>query len=418
VLIPLWLLLLDVLRAVRAGRHRPNGSATAPEPGRPGGCEELTSPVETVRTATGPPPRTGRLDGTPAAANLGPGQVSGGHALSFRRIASLAACLFLLCFGAAQSAEKVKIAALTLVSSAPLFIAEERGYYAAEGLEAELVFFRAAQPVAVAVASGDADFGVTAFTAGFFNLAGQGALKVIGAQSREEPGFDFSAYLASNAAFAAGLTAPEKLPGKSLAVTQHGSSFHIMAGLLARRLGVATSAIRLVPLETLPNMQAALKTGQVDAAILPGHIASQLDRAGEAKLIGWVHEHTPYALGGLFTSTRNVERRRPVVEAFVRAYQKGAGDYHAVMNKRDAQGRRIFEADAEPVIAIIAKYTQATPEAIKAGAPYIDPMGRLDVGNVYEQVALLKEEKLVDPSVDPARFVDTSFIAGHFNLPR
>jgi NitT/TauT family transport system substrate-binding protein len=191
-----------------------------------------------------------------------------------------------------------------------------------------------------------------------------------------------------------------------------------MAGLLARKLGVATGTIRLVPLETLPNMVAALKSGQADAAILPGHIASQLDAAGEAKLIGWVHQWTPYALGGLFTSTRNVERRRPVVEAFVRAYQRGAREYHLVMNKRDAQGRRIFEADAEPVIAIIAKYTQATPEAIKAGAPYIDPEGRLDVGNVLEQVALLKEEKLVDPAVEPLRFIDTSFIAGHFNLPR
>lgn len=330
----------------------------------------------------------------------------------------LAALLWLLAPGAVQAAEKIKIAALTLVSSAPLFIAQERGYYAAQGLDAELVFFRAAQPVAVAVASGDADFGVTAFTAGFFNLAGQGALKVIGAQSREEPGFDFSAYLASNAAFAAGLTAPEKLPGKSLAVTQHGSSFHIMAGLLARKLGVPLASIRLVPLETLANMQAALKSGQVDAAILPGHIATRLDKAGEAKLIGWVHERTPYALGGLFTSTRNVEQRRGVVEAFVRAYQRGASDYHAAMTKRDAQGRRVFEADAEPAIAIIAKYTRATPEAIKAGAPFIDPMGRLDIGNVFEQVALLKEEKLVDPGIDPARFVDPSFIEGHFNLPR
>lgn len=335
-----------------------------------------------------------------------------------RRWLLLAASLWLAGPGPASAAEKVRVAALTLVSSAPLFIAQERGYYAAEGLEAELVFFRAAQPVAVAVASGDADFGVTAFTAGFYNLAGQGALKVIGAQSREEPGFDFSAYLASRPAYDSGLTGPEKLPGRSLAITQHGSSFHIMAGLLARKLGVPTRSIRLVPLETLANMQAALKSGQVEAAILPGHIAVRLDQAGEARLIGWVHEHTPYALGGLFTSTRNVEQRRPVVEAFVRAYQRGAADYHATMNRRDAQGRRVFGADAEPVIAIIAKYTQATPEAIKAGAPAIDPLGRLDVGNVLEQVELLKEEGLVDRGVEPMRFIDPSFIEGHWNLPR
>jgi hypothetical protein len=124
-----------------------------------------------------------------------------------RTMAALAAGALL---GApAEAAEKIEIAALTLVSSSPLLIAEERGSYAAEELDAELVFFRATQPVAVAIGSSDADFGVTAFTAGFFNLAGEGAVKVIGAQSREEPGFDFSAYLASNQADAAGLDAPE-----------------------------------------------------------------------------------------------------------------------------------------------------------------------------------------------------------------
>ena len=51
----------------------------------------------------------------------------------------------------AAAAEKVVICALTFVSSAPLFIAADRGYYAAEGLEAELKFFRAAQPVGMLI---------------------------------------------------------------------------------------------------------------------------------------------------------------------------------------------------------------------------------------------------------------------------
>ena len=39
------------------------------------------------------------------------------------------------------------------------------------------------------VVSGDADFGMTAFTAGFFNLAAKGGVKVIAAQSAEKPGY-------------------------------------------------------------------------------------------------------------------------------------------------------------------------------------------------------------------------------------
>lgn len=335
-----------------------------------------------------------------------------------RTLRTLAAAAVLLLSGAlAARAEKITIAALTFVSSSPLFIAADRGYYADEGLEVEFSFFRAAQPVAVAIASGDADFGVTAFTAGFFNLAGQGALKVVGAQSREEPGFDFSSYVVSNRAYEAGFTSPEQYPGHSLGMTQYGSSFHLMIGLLADRLGFPLEQVKLVPLQSVPNMIAAVKSGQVDSIILPAHITKPMHARGEAKIVGWVHQYTPYQLGGLFTSTRNIETRRGVVEAFVRAYQRAATDYHEAFNQLDADGRRVFGEKAEALIPIIQKYTKASREAILDGAPYIDPLGRLDVGSVYEQIAWFKAHDLVDGGVDPAAILDLSFIEGHFNLP-
>ena len=314
-------------------------------------------------------------------------------------------------------AQKITIAALTFVSSSPLFIAQDKGYYAEEGLEVEFSFFRAAQPVAVAIASGDADFGVTAFTAGFYNLAGQGALKVIGAQSREEPGFDFSGYFVSNQAYEAGFTSPEKFPGRSLGMTQYGSSFHLMIGMLADRLGFPLSEVKLVPLQSVPNMIAAVKSGQVDSIILPAHIIKALEAKGNGRIVGWVHQYTPYQLGGLFTSTRNVQERREVVEKFVRAYQRAATEYHEAFNQLDAQGRRVFGEKAEALIPIIQKYTKAKPQSIYNGAPYIDPLGRLDVGRVYDQIAWFKKQGLVDEKVDPAEILDLSFIQGHFNIP-
>ncbi len=319
----------------------------------------------------------------------------------------------------AQAAEKITVAALPFVSSAPLFIAQDRGYYADEGLEVEIRFFRAAQPVAVAIASGDADFGVTAFTGGFFNLAGKGALKVIGAQSREEPGFDFSGYLVSNQAFEDGFTTPEDFPGHTLGMTTAGSSFHYMIGQLIDAQGWPNDAVTLRPLQTVPNMIGALKSGQVDAIILPAHIVKPLEAAGAGHIVGWVHERTPYALGGLFTSTRNVEERPELVEKFVRAYQRGAADYHAAMNQVDDKGR-VFGKDADAIIEILMSYVgpDPTPEKIKNGAPYIDPKGRLDIGNVYEQVAWYQDRGLVDADVDPAALIDQRFIEGHFNLPQ
>ena len=109
----------------------------------------------------------------------------------------------LLALAASQAAPadgllKTKVGVLRLSSSAPVFIAQDKGYFRDAGLDVELKFFDAAQPVAVAVTSGDIDFGVTAFTAGLYNLAGKGTLKVIGGMSRERAGYPLIGYFASD----------------------------------------------------------------------------------------------------------------------------------------------------------------------------------------------------------------------------
>src|SRR6202051_4039989 len=105
----------------------------------------------------------------------------------------------------ADDALKARVGVLRLSSSAPVFIAQDKGYFREAGLDIELKFFDAAHPIAVATASGDVDFGITAFTAGLYNLAGKGTLRVIGGMSREKAGYPLIGYFASNNAYAAGL---------------------------------------------------------------------------------------------------------------------------------------------------------------------------------------------------------------------
>ncbi|MGC2025223.1 MAG: ABC transporter substrate-binding protein, partial [Bradyrhizobium sp.] len=61
----------------------------------------------------------------------------------------------------ADDALKARVGVLRLSSSAPVFIAQDKGYFRDAGLDVELKFFDAAQPIAVATTSGDIDFGVT-----------------------------------------------------------------------------------------------------------------------------------------------------------------------------------------------------------------------------------------------------------------
>ena len=201
-------------------------------------------------------------------------------------IARLAAAglVAIMAIGAARAEDalKARIGVLRLSSSAPVFIAQDKGYFREAGLDVELKFFDAAQPIAVATTSGDIDFGVTAFTAGLYNLAGKGVLKVIGGMSREKAGYPLIGYFASNNAYAAGLKTPKDLAGKRVAVTQVGSSFHYSLGLLADKYGFKLAEVKIIPLQSLSNAAAALKGETVDAALLPISTARKLMDEGGA----------------------------------------------------------------------------------------------------------------------------------------
>ena len=89
------------------------------------------------------------------------------RALRLDILASALLVLALIGAGAARAADKVTVGVLRFVSSGPLFLAAERGYFREQGIDVEMKYFEAAQPIAVAAVSGDIDFGLTAFTGGF-----------------------------------------------------------------------------------------------------------------------------------------------------------------------------------------------------------------------------------------------------------
>ncbi len=309
----------------------------------------------------------------------------------------LATLLLLAAAGSTRADEalKAKVGVLRLSSSAPVFIAQDKGYFRDAGLDIELKFFDAAQPIAVATTSGDVDFGVTAFTAGLYNLAGKGTLKVIGGMSREKAGYPLIGYFASNRAYASGLKSPKGLAGKRIAVTQVGSSFHYSLGLLADKYGFRLGDVKVLPLQSLSNAAAALKGETVDAALLPVSTARKLIDDGGAKLLGWVGDETPWQLGAVFASPKTLSNR-PLVTKFLGALERADREYHDVILASVADGKAPVDDATKPLLEIIAKYTNLPLEQVVGNCAYIDPDGKLDVKNVANQIEWLQGQGFVD----------------------
>ena len=323
-----------------------------------------------------------------------------------RHMLWVAAALSFMAVGA--GAGPIKIGLSKTFTGAAVFIAQERGYFAAEGVPAELVYFDSAEPVAVAVASKAIDFGVAPFTGGFYNLAARGALRVVAGGAREAPGFHYFAYIASKQAYAAGLTSLKELAGHPIATTQMGSSGHYALALLIEKYGFDANKIRVLPLQTLTNIRSAVSGGQVDAAVTNGASALRVIERGDAKLLGWVGDETPWQVAAAFTATATADYRVEIVERVLRAYRKAVREYNDAFIAPD--GTRRNGPTAPAILAIIAKYAEQPVEEVDIGIPYFDREARLDVDDVLHQIAWYEANGMVKGQVNGKDLVDTRYV--------
>jgi NitT/TauT family transport system substrate-binding protein len=321
----------------------------------------------------------------------------------------LAALLAMLAGSAASRAEHIRIGALKTTGAGPIYLALEKGYFTAAGLDAEIVFFDAAQPVAVAAVSGAIDFGATGLTAGFYNLAGQGALRIVAAQGREAPGFHNLAFMVSNRAFAAGLKSLRNLGGHTVALTQPGTPAHYAMGVLAERYGVAFASIKTVPLQSVPNIVSALTGGQADAGVTVVTVPMMpaIDR-GDLRVLAWVGDELSFQDRAIFVATKTANERRDTIERFFRAFRRGAQDYHDAFIGPDERPRDGPTAAA--TIAIIGKYVGQPAAAVKLGIAYVDPSLRVDVADVLRQIAWFKSQGMVKPEIDGDTIIDKRYV--------
>lgn len=315
-------------------------------------------------------------------------------------------------FGMPARAATRNLAVLHLASHAPSYIAYERGYFKDAGLDIELKFFEAAQPMAVAIASGDADFGVTAMSGGLISLAQKDAVKVIGGALIEQKGITGAIILASNKAYDAGLTDPAKLAGKSFGITTAGSSFHFMAHKIAAANNINLADIQLRPLQKLGAIVGALTTGQIDAWAIQPNIAKKMIREGAAKQIGLVSDYAPdYQVTTAFTSTKNAANEREMTEAFVKAYSRAIADYNAAFidNKADDKER-------DELAKIVHKYVESdspfetAKQNLINGAMKVNEGLALAMGSCVEQLDWFKAEGMVKDAITHEQLFDTSYV--------
>jgi NitT/TauT family transport system substrate-binding protein len=321
--------------------------------------------------------------------------------MSGMRPAVVAVVALALAATAAHANETIHIGSLKAANVGPAFIAKEKGYFAAEGLDVDFSYFESAQPVAVGVASGSLDFGCTSTSAGMYTLAGQGVIKIISGMYSEAPGFHNFGIMASLKASAAGLKTYADLPGHSIAISQVGSPVHYSLALVAEKYHLDLKSMRIEPLQGVPQIVSAIEGNQVDSSVTTATAMNPMLLQHKANLVGWIGDETPWQAAVAITTAKRVAEKPQTVEAFLRAFKRGAKEYHDAFT--GAGGKRQDGPNANEILGILSKVTGQSPDQIKLSVAYVDGEARVDVKDIAHQIQWFKDQKMLKDDIDPAK---------------
>ena len=199
-------------------------------------------------------------------------------------VAAAAATLAAPALVRAQALEKPKVTLAVggknLLYYLPLTIAEQLGYFKAEGLEVAIVDFAGGSQALRAVVGGSADVVSGAFehTVNMqpkgqrlraFVLQGRAPQIVLGVNPKTMPGFKSVA----------------DLKGKKIGVTAPGSSTNVMVNFVLAKAGLKPSDVSIIGVGASQGAVAAMRTGQIDAISNLDPVITLLQRSGDLKIV-------------------------------------------------------------------------------------------------------------------------------------
>jgi NitT/TauT family transport system substrate-binding protein len=309
----------------------------------------------------------------------------------------------------ASAAEPIRIGIVsTSLASIPLVVADAKGFFKEQGFDATLVPFESAQPIVVAITSGDVDFGSAGLTDAFFVLANQGALKVIGGDTTEHPGFHGLGFIVSNQAYAAGLTSLDGFAGRSVGITQLGSPLQYSLALALAAHHIDIGKVRVIGLQSNGNVASALTGGQIDASIMSSANLNAVVAKGGGKFIGWLDEEVKgTSVTGTVTSTKIANEKPDTVKRFLAAFRKAAQVWDAGFV--DAQGNRADQPSAPELIALMAKGLSQKPEVIVQGLNYVEPEARVNLADVQRMLDWYEAQGMQKSHIDAKNIIDMRY---------
>jgi NitT/TauT family transport system substrate-binding protein len=305
--------------------------------------------------------------------------------------------------------EGVTVGAASTTSDAPIYIADRKGFFRAEGIDVRITNFRSASDMVAPLGAGQLDAGAGSAGAALYNAVARGIrIKIVADKASSPPGYGATKILVRKDLVDGGrYRTPKDLKGLRFAMNAPGVSNTSTLNTLLKSVGLNYSDVQTVDLP-FPDHVVALKNKSVEASasVEPGPAIAV--KNGDAVVIRSDDEILPnHQIAVLLYSEDFVQRHRDEAMRFMRAYIRAVRFYNGAL-----KDGRLAGPNADEVIAILSEAT-----AIKARAIYdaitptgMNPDGRVNTESLAYDLAFYAEQGLIKGAIKLDDVVDSSFV--------
>jgi len=296
----------------------------------------------------------------------------------------------------------VHVGTVNQASDAGLYVAIEKGYFAALGLKVDLVTFTNAATMIAPLGSGELDVGGGAVSAGLWNAE----LRRIGVRAVADKGSTRAgwSYFSLVAKKDGPVARCEDLKGKSI------SNASLSNGVLhAIDLWLATCGLSLADIEVktlgYPEVVPALINGGIAAGHLGEPLVSANLQNGIIRVLARQDEMRPVDQVALLYFSEQFRADREAARRFMVAYVRGIQDYLAAY----ARGA----PPADWFVDVMVKYVRVKDRAVFAAVTPagLDAWGRMDLAAMRSDFEWFKARRLIaSPDATFEAPIDTSFV--------
>ena len=112
------------------------------------------------------------------------------YGLAFRAVLALGAAALPAAFAGGAGAQTVTVGTAGTISDAPIYIADRKGFFAAEGIDVKVIEFRSASDMVAPLGAGGLDVGAGSAGASLNNAVARGIrIKIVADKASSPPGY-------------------------------------------------------------------------------------------------------------------------------------------------------------------------------------------------------------------------------------